>query len=56
MRQATAKRLRADVRYAADHGYPNMNRRFAYKMAKRDYNATPRKERHLFTIMQRDDA
>lgn len=56
MRQATAKMLRRQVDYAATHGYPNMDRRFAYQQAKRDYLATPRKNRHDFNIMQREGA
>lgn len=52
MRNAVAKRLRAEIR-AARKDYPNMDTRFAYKEAKKDYGITPWRNRDAFSIFDK---
>lgn len=49
MNQHKAKHIRSMI-HDAQKDYPNMNRKFAYKEAKRDYLLLPRKMRQLFSI------
>lgn len=54
MKSAIAKMLREQVKYAATHGYPNMDRRYAYKQAKKDYKASQAKDKKDFNILERE--
>lgn len=52
MKQSVVAELKRQIEVARKNGYPNMDVKFALNQAKKDYLATPRKERQNFSIFE----
>lgn len=52
MKKSVVKRIESEIAEALVH-YPNMDKAYALKLAKRDYLDTPKQRRAQFTIFNK---